>query len=123
MLAGGSRQRHRQGTKMRQLSSMTATQFCAGTECNLRRCNACRNHCKCGYRWQQTAAQAGQAVEAAEQLERAASAAAQAAAAASFAAEAQAEKLTGVVKQLQVRLHLGRKRENKETSIAKKHTE
>lgn len=53
-------------------------------------------------RWQQTAAQAEQAVAAAEQRERAAAAAAQAAASASFAAEAQAEELTSAVKQLQV---------------------
>lgn len=57
-------------------------------------------------RWLQTALQAAQAVEAAEQQEKAASEAAQAAAAASFEAEAQAEKLTGVVKQLQVPLLL-----------------
>ena len=45
-------------------------------------------------------------MEAAEQQEKAASEAAQAAAAASFEAEVQAEKLTGVVKQLQVPLLL-----------------
>ena len=45
-------------------------------------------------------------MEAAEQQEKAASEVAQAAAAASFEAEAQAEKLTGVVKQLQVLLLL-----------------
>jgi len=54
----------------------------------------------------QTALQAAQAVEAAEQQEKAASEVAQAAAAAGFEAEAQAEKLTGVVKQLQVPLLL-----------------
>ncbi len=64
------------------------------------------NELVCMCRWQQTAAQAGQAVEAAEQQEKAASAAAQAAAAASFAAEAQAEKLTDVVKQLQASFEL-----------------
>ena len=45
-------------------------------------------------------------MEAAEQQEKAASEVAQVAAAASFEAEAQAEKLTGVVKQLQVPLLL-----------------
>ena len=58
----------------------------------------------CVYRWLQTAVQAAQAVEAAEQREKAAAEAAQAAAAAGFEAEAQAEKLTGVVKQLQVQV-------------------
>ena len=56
-----------------------------------------------GDRSQQGAAQAEQAVAAAEQQEKDAAAAAQAAASASFAAEAKAEELTGVVKQLQVR--------------------
>lgn len=50
--------------------------------------------------------QAAQAVEAAEQREKAAAETAQAAAAAGFEAEAQAEKLTGVVKQLQVQAFL-----------------
>ena len=53
-------------------------------------------------RWQQAATEAAQAVEAAEKQEKAAAEAAQAAAVASFAAEAQADKLTGAVKQLQV---------------------
>ena len=57
------------------------------------------------YRLRQTAAEAGQAVAAAEQREKEAAAAAQAAASASFAAEAQADKLTSVVKQLQVNLN------------------
>lgn len=55
-----------------------------------------------GARLQRTAAEAEQAVAAAEQKEKEAAAAAQAAASASFAAEARAEELTGVVKQLQV---------------------
>ena len=55
-----------------------------------------------GARSQQAAAEAEQAVAAAEQKEKEAAAAAQAAASASFAAEARAEELTGVVKQLQV---------------------
>ena len=63
------------------------------------------SHLSCerrGDRWQQAATEAAQAVEAAEKQEKAAAEAAQAAAAASFAAEAQADKLTGAVKQLQV---------------------
>lgn len=55
-----------------------------------------------GDRWQQTAAQAEQALAAAEQREREAAAAAQAAASASFTAEAQADELTSAVRQLQV---------------------
>lgn len=53
-------------------------------------------------RMQQAVAVAEQAVEAAEQHERASAETAQAAAAASFAAEAQASKLGGLVKQMQV---------------------
>ena len=60
----------------------------------------------CGDRSQQAVVQAEQAVAAAEQVEKEAAAAAQAAAAASFAAEAKAEELTGVVKQLQVQIPL-----------------
>lgn len=51
---------------------------------------------------QQAVAVAEQAVEAAEQQERASAESAQAAAAVSFAAEAQASKLAGTVKQMQV---------------------
>lgn len=47
-------------------------------------------------------AEAEQAVEAAKGQERASAEAAQAAAAASFAAEAQASRLTGLVRQMQV---------------------
>ena len=60
----------------------------------------------CGDRLRQAAAQAEQAVAAAEQREKEAAAAAQGAAAASFAAEAKAEELTSVLKQLQVRKRL-----------------